>query len=142
MGPSVRTYIRTMGLYSRVCHCECCHHFITHGCGRSLADFACYVPWFQSMYVYAHCGAVCYTCTYCIWHGSVLSYLSVSCDCHMTLLFCCQDYPSVGLVGRLLLQENVIPIFMITQNDQVTGTYNVGTLPSISPSTAHTVCIH
>ena len=50
----IRTYIRTMGLYSRVCHCECCHHFITHGCGRSLADFACYVPWFQSMYVYVY----------------------------------------------------------------------------------------
>ena len=56
-----------------------------------------------------------------------MTVLAASCDCHMTLIFCCQDYPSVGLVGKLLLQENVIPIFMITQNEEVTSIYNVST---------------
>lgn len=74
----------------------------------------------------------CASCQQCAW---LLP--AVSCDCHTSFLFCCQDYPSIGLVAKLLNQENVVPLYMVTSNREIEETYGVGLhlLPSL-PLTA------
>ena len=52
---------------------------------------------------------------------------------HITVtqtLICFQDYPSIGLVTKLLQQENVVPIYMVTRNEATEEIYNVGILTS------------
>lgn len=105
---------------------------VPHGGGWTLADFTCYHGDDACMYLLQN--GMLRT-----WQHCACLLLAVSCDCHMILLFCYQDYPSVGLVAKLLAQERVIPIYMITNNEAITSTYRVSV--PLPPSSHCVVCL-